>query len=150
MSPRWKDIRWEPWTPTLAQLAAVEGLADKSLYGARVKTRPDGLAVVRTIEKRERKLYHVRRDGHVTVVEAEQRLSDAVARVVLFGGVALLFTVAVLVIVLKAADMRVGSELEWTGWLLIPVCAALFVAHVQLQPGSDGDEWWETIGAPRD
>ena len=74
------------------------------------------------------------RDAMPVFFEMLEANDDSAARVVLFGGVALLFTVAVLVIVLKAADMRVGSELEWTGWLLIPVCAALFVAHVQLEP----------------
>lgn len=150
MSPRVKDIPWEPWKPTPAQRAAAEVLADRTLYGAKVKTLPHGLAVVRTLEKRERRRYHIRPDGHVTIIKAERRRSDAIARVVLFGAVALLFTVAVLLIVSKAADLRTGSELERAGWLLIPVCAAAFLAHVQLQPGSDGGEWWETIGAPRD
>ena len=145
-----KDIPWEPWKPTPAQRAAAEVLADRTLYGAKVKTLQDGLAVVRTLEKRERRRYHIRPDGHVTIVEAEQRRSDAIARFVLFGGVAFLFTAAVLLIVSNAADIRTGGKLEWAGWLFIPVCAAAFLAHVQLQPGSDGDEWWETIGAPRD
>ena len=143
-------MRSEPWEPTIAQKLAANRLAANVYHGARVKTRPDGIAEARTIEKGEKRHYQISQDGRLTLLEAEPTRSYLLGCVLLSTGTVSVFTIFLLVVVLQVAHIRTESEL---GWVVAPGLIGFvfgFVGQVLLSPPSAPGEDWRNIGAPED
>ena len=140
----------QPWAPTVAQRAAAQRLADSVYHGARVKTRTDGIAEARTIEKGTKRRYLIHQDGRVTLVEAVPTRSYLLGCVLLTTGVSFAFAMVLLLVALQVAHIRTGSELTWVGGLAFFGAALGFVGQVLLSPPSPAGESWVNIGAPRD
>ena len=128
----------------MAQTEAVNRLADNVYHGARVKTRPDGIAEARTIEQGEYRHYHISTDGRVTLVAAEPTRSYLIGCVLLCGGVILFLAMFLLLAVLQESEVGWAAGFGGLGFVLG------FVGQFLLSPPSSPGEFWVNIGAPQD
>ena len=140
---RWKP---EPWQPTAVQAKEALRLSN-SLIGARVRTRIDGVAELRTIEAGEVRSYVIWPDGTTEFVAARPvsetyRQLEAVRRVVGWLAVA---AVAWLIV---AQASNIHEELLPLGAGFVGISfVTLFVSELVMNNELEvPDERWERIG----
>jgi hypothetical protein len=141
-------MRRAPWNPTPAQERVALVLCDSSV-GGQVRSLPDGIAELRTVEGGAFRRYLIDEDGTATLVESRPRSAAYGWSIALmWSGLLCVFVVPFSLILADNVGLVSEEPDDFWGAMVLLAGLVVFVVGMALHPhgGTPPGERWTLIG----